>query len=64
MNRYQHDPVDLALADQVYTQMLAITLDENAARERVYRHLTSILRWEDDRAQHASSLAMEINEAI
>ncbi len=60
MKRFPHDPSDLYLADRVYTQFLTTTRDENLARERVYKHLVVSLQWSDDRAQHASSLASEI----
>lgn len=60
MNRHPHDPRDLSFADRVYSQVLPTSIDENEAREKTYKHLVIVHQWQDDRAKHASALAMEI----
>lgn len=59
---YPHDPRDLSFADRVYTWFIAIMLDESLARERTYKHLVVIHQWDDNRALHASELAMDVQE--
>jgi hypothetical protein len=64
MDRYPHHPSDLYFADTIYSQLrtLSTVEGEREARERTYEHLVKVHQWADDRALHASVLAMEITE--